>query len=82
MNTNNITSHIARPAGYRDLAPAATSEPDVLLDLAPPRRGHRFSESLALGIARVFGLEPFFMDGPPQTAGVRAGAIDPVRSQH
>jgi hypothetical protein len=66
MNTNEIADQTADPAGYGDFPAAATAEPDLPLDLAPRRKGLDFSESLALGIARLFGLEPFFMDGTPQ----------------
>lgn len=73
MNTNDIANQIADPAGYGDFPDAATAEPDLPLDLTPPRKGLNFSESLALGIARLFGLEPFFMDGTPQPPAPASG---------
>ncbi|TDN70367.1 hypothetical protein [Paraburkholderia sp. BL10I2N1] len=64
MNVNEMPA----PAEF-DGPSAPPPAPDSLISFDPVARkkGGTFSESLALGIARIFGLEPFLAESPDQS---------------
>ena len=75
MNTNDMSS----PAEYGPLVPPPASDSCVSFDPVIRKKGATFSESLALGFARIFGLEPFLADSPDQsgtTASDRSIRLD------
>jgi hypothetical protein len=63
MNADDMNS----PAEFGPLVPPPASDSRVSFDPAARQKGPTFSESLALGLARIFGLEPFLADSPDQS---------------